>query len=70
MSYREGASVDWDWGNGTGTGKVTQVYTQKITLKIKGTEVTRDASRDEPACRIRQEDGGEVLKAHSELRKS
>ncbi|MEI4261482.1 DUF2945 domain-containing protein [Roseovarius sp. D0-M9] len=70
MSYREGASVDWDWGNGTGTGKVTQVYTQKITLKIKGTEVTRDASQDEPAYRIRQEDGGEVLKAHSELRKS
>ncbi|MEX1233711.1 MAG: DUF2945 domain-containing protein [Roseovarius sp.] len=70
MSYREGASVDWDWGNGTGTGKVTQVYTQKITLKIKGTEVTRDASQDEPAYRIRQEDGGEVRKAHSELRKS
>ena len=70
MSYSEGTSVEWDWGNGTGTGKVAKVYTQKITLKIKGTEVTRDASEDEPAYRIEQDDGDEVLKSHSELRKS
>ncbi|WP_281967149.1 DUF2945 domain-containing protein [Roseovarius nanhaiticus] len=70
MSYSEGTNVEWDWGNGTGTGKVTKVYTQKITLKIDGTEVTRDASEDEPAYRIEQDDGDEVLKSHSELRKS
>jgi len=70
MSYSEGTKVEWDWGNGTGTGKVTKVYTQKITLKIDGTEVTRDASQDEPAYRIEQDDGDEVLKSHSELRKS
>ncbi|MFX0542273.1 DUF2945 domain-containing protein [Roseovarius sp. S4756] len=70
MSYSEGTSVEWDWGNGTATGEVTKVYTQKITLKIKGTEVTRDASQDEPAYRIQQDDGDEVLKSHSELRKS
>ncbi|MFX0545406.1 DUF2945 domain-containing protein [Roseovarius sp. S1116L3] len=70
MSYSEGTSVEWDWGNGTGTGEVTKVYTQKITLKIKGSEVTRDASQDEPAYRIQQDDGDEVLKSHSELRKS
>ncbi|MFD0859437.1 hypervirulence associated TUDOR domain-containing protein [Roseovarius aquimarinus] len=70
MSYSEGTKVEWDWGNGTGTGEVTKVYTQKITLKIDGTEVTRDASEDEPAYRIEQDDGDEVLKSHSELRKS
>jgi hypothetical protein len=70
MSYSEGTNVEWDWGNGTGTGKVAKIYTQKITLKIKGTEVTRDASKDEPAYRIQQDDGDEVLKSHSELRKS
>ncbi|SEK76090.1 Protein of unknown function [Roseovarius nanhaiticus] len=70
MSYIEGTNVEWDWGNGTGTGKVTKVYTQKITLKIDGAEVTRDASEDEPAYRIEQDDGDEVLKSHSELRKS
>jgi hypothetical protein len=70
MSYSEGTSVEWDWGSGTGTGEVTKVYTQKITLKIKGAEVTRDASEDQPAYRIQQDDGDEVLKSHSELRKS
>ena len=70
MSYSQGTKVEWDWGNGTGTGEVTKVYTQKITLKIDGTEVTRDASDDCPAYRIEQDDGDEVLKSHSELRKS
>ncbi|WP_299284288.1 DUF2945 domain-containing protein [uncultured Tateyamaria sp.] len=69
MSYNEGTKVEWDWGNGTGTGKVTKVYTQKTTLKIKGSEVTRDASEDEPAYKIEQDDGDEVLKSDSEVRK-
>ena len=47
-----------------------QVYTQKTTLKIKGTEVTRDASEDDPAYKIAQDDGDEVLKSASEVRKS
>ena len=69
-SYSEGTKVEWDWGNGTGTGKVAKVYTQKITLKLQGSEVTRDASDECPAYRIEQEDGDEVLKLHSELRKA
>ena len=70
MAYREGTKVEWDWGNGTGTGKITKKYTQKITLKIDGSEVTRDASDDEPAYKIEQDDGSEVLKSDSELRKA
>ena len=46
-SYSNGTKVEWSWGNGTGT--IQKVYTQKQTLKIKGTEVTRDASQDDPA---------------------
>lgn len=70
MSYSEGTTVEWDWGNGTGTGKVTKVYTRKITLTIKGSEVTRNASDDEPAYKIEQDDGDEVLKSQSEVRKA
>ncbi|SPH22855.1 hypothetical protein ASD8599_03602 [Ascidiaceihabitans donghaensis] len=70
MSYREGTEVEWDWGNGTGTGKVVKRYTQKITLTLSGTEVTRNASDDEPAYKIEQNDGSEVLKSGSELRKA
>jgi len=70
MSYQTGTKVEWDWGNGTGTGKIVKKYTQKITLKINGSEVTRKASDDEPAYKIEQDDGSEVLKSGSELRKA
>lgn len=66
--YNVGDKVAWDWGNGTGAGTIKQVYTQKRTVKIKGEEVTREASEEEPAYLIEQDDA-EVLKGHSELRK-
>lgn len=67
--YNEGDKVEWDWGNGTGSGTIKQVYTQKRTVTIKGSEITRDASEDEPAYLIEQDDS-EVLKSHSEVRKA
>ena len=70
MSYQTGTKVERDWGNGTGTGKIVKKYTQKITLKLQGSEVTRKASDDEPAYKIEQDDGSEVLKSGSELRKA
>ena len=70
MSYQTGTKVEWDWGNGTGTGKIVKKYTQKITLKLQGSEVTRKESDDEPAYKIEQDDGSEVLKSGSELRKA
>ena len=70
MSYQTGTKVEWDWGNGTGTGKIVKKYTQKITLKLQGSEVTRKASDGEPAYKIEQDDGSEVLKSGSELRKA
>lgn len=70
MGIQVGDKVKWNWGNGTGTGKVTKRYTQKITLKIDGTDVTRDADDDNPAFRIEQQDGDEVLKSESELEKA
>ena len=65
--YSEGDKVKWKWGNGWAEGKVVRRYTDKVTLTIKGTDVTREASNDEPAYKIEQEDGGEVLKSGSEL---
>ena len=69
-SFSEGDKVKWSWGNGTATGTIKKVYTQKQTLKIKGEEVTREASEDEPAFRIEQEDGDEVLKSVTEVEKA
>lgn len=64
---REGSPVSWDWGNGTAEGKVTEIHREKVTRKIKGSEITRDGTRDNPAYLIKQEDGTEVLKLRSEL---
>ena len=67
--YSKGTEVEWDWGNGTGTGTVQEVHTEKVTKTIKGNEVTREASDDDPAYTIEQDDGSKVLKGHSEVRK-
>lgn len=70
MSYNVGDKVEWNWANGSATGKVEKVYTKRITRKIKGNEVTRDADNDNPAYYIKQNDGDAVLKSHSELKKA
>ena len=68
--YNQGAKVKWSWGSGTGEGEIQKAYTQKVTRKIKGTEVTREADEDCPAYFIKQDDGNEVLKSHSEVQKA
>ncbi len=67
MTLQVGTKVKWTWGDGTATGKIIKRYTRKTTLTIEGTKVTRNASEDEPAFRIEQEDGGFVLKSASEI---
>ncbi len=69
-SYSVGDKVKWDWGNGTVTGKVAKTYEKKITRKLKGSEVTRKGSKDDPALYIEQEDGDGVLKLSSEVKKA
>lgn len=62
-----GDQVEWEWGSGTGTGTVTDRFTERVTRTIKGNEVVRNASEDEPAFLIQQDDGDELLKSASEL---
>ena len=68
--YSKGDKVEWNWGNGTGTGKVDDVFKEKVSRKIDGNEVTRNADDDNPAYLIKQDDGGQVLKSESELSKA
>lgn len=70
MPFRKGTKVEWDWGSGTATGKIAEVYRQKTTLTIKGAEITRNATGKDPAYRIVQDDGDEVLKSATEIRKA
>jgi hypothetical protein len=46
---------------------VVEIYTEKVTLTIKGTEITRNADEDNPAYKIEQDNGNHVLKSESEL---
>lgn len=68
--FRKGQHVAWSWGNGEGTGQVKDHFKEKVTRTIDGAEVTRNASEDNPAYLIEQEDGGTVLKSESELKKA
>ncbi|RJK98854.1 DUF2945 domain-containing protein [Paracoccus aestuarii] len=67
MSLRKGSKVEWKWGNGTATGKIAETFTEKVERTIKGNTVTRDASKDDPAYLIEQDDGTKVLKSASEV---
>ena len=70
MAYKEGDTVKWEWGNGTARGTIDKVYTRRVTRKINGTEVVRNADDDNPAYYIEQSDDGAALKSHSEVSKA
>ncbi|WP_137111166.1 DUF2945 domain-containing protein [Rhodobacter sp. SY28-1] len=67
MTFKKGEPVTWHWGSGMATGVVTEVFTAKVTRKIKGKSITRNATSDDPAYLVKQEDGDRVLKSGSEL---
>ena len=66
-TFRLGSSVKWKWGAHFGHGKIIERFTEEVTRQIKGEQVKRKASHDEPAYLIAQEDGDTVLKSASEL---
>lgn len=69
-TYNKNERVKWSWGNGSAEGKIKESFTEKVTRKIKGTEITRNADKDNPAYLIEQDDGDQVIKSHSELKKA
>lgn len=66
-NFSEGDKVKWPWGDGHGTGKVQSVLKEKTTRTIKGSDVTRNGTADDPALYIEQDDGDYVLKLASEV---
>ena len=67
QTFRIGDKVKWNWAGSEAHGEVRHVFTHKVTRLIKGAEITRNASEDEPAYEIVQKDGDHVLKSQSEL---
>lgn len=67
QTFEIGDRVQWNWGEGTGTARVQEIFNERVTRTISGAEVTRNATEDEPAYLLQQEDGSRVLKSASEL---
>jgi len=66
--FKVGDTVEWNWGPGTGAGRIVEWHTDDVEKTIKGSTIKRNASADEPAYLIEQEDGDRVLKSGSKLR--
>ncbi len=66
-SFQTNQYVKWNWGNGEAEGQIQERFEREVSRTLKGTEVTRDGSADNPAYLIKQDDGAEVLKLGSEL---
>lgn len=66
---KKGDKVHWNWGKSQAEGTIKQKSDKTITKKIKGTEVKRKATKEQPAYLIKQQNGTEVVKSESELKK-
>ena len=66
---KKGDTVHWNWGKGEAEGKIEKEHDKPVKKTIKGTEVKRNASKDEPAYEIKMEKGKKVVKSESELKK-
>jgi hypothetical protein len=64
---KKGEKVTWNWGKSEAEGKIVKKHDEPVTKTIKGTKVKRNATKDNPAYEIEQENGGKVLKSGSEI---
>jgi len=64
---KKGDKVHWNWGKSQAEGTIKEKSEKTITKKIKGTEVKRKASKEEPAYIIEQKNRTGVVKSESEL---
>jgi hypothetical protein len=70
MSIRKGTRVSWAWGAHRAEGTVTAIHHDTVMRTIKGSEIIRHGSADDPAYEIEQDDGTLVLKLQSEVERT
>lgn len=64
---KKGDSISWKWGQGKAEGKIIEIKKEKTSIKTKGEEIHRNATKDDQAIIIEQDNGTRVLKLTSEL---
>jgi len=66
--FSKGDKVSWAWGAHRAHGEVAERFERRVQRTIKGEKIVRNASREEPAYLVTQQDGNRALKSASELR--
>ena len=66
---KKGDKVHWNYANGKAAGVIEEIFFEPVEKTIKGSKIKRNASKEEPAYLVKQEDGDKVLKSKSELSK-
>lgn len=66
--YKPGDLVEWRWYSYLIEGRVEEVFFERTIRKIKGTEITRNGSEQNPAYLVRSDAGNLALKLGSELK--
>lgn len=66
---KKGDTVHWSWGASEAEGKIVKANERPVEKTIKGAHVKRNATKENPAFEIEQENGSKVLKSKSELKK-
>mgnify|MGYP003149467616 CR=1 FL=1 len=67
---QKGSNVQWKWGQGIAQGKVQETYAEEVTRTLGGSKVTRLGAQGNKALLIEQQDGSQVLKLESEVKKA
>lgn len=66
-SFRKGARVRWNWGQGVGRGRIAERFERHVERTIEGALIRRNGSHENPAYLVDADTGGQVLKLESEL---
>lgn len=69
-SFDIGAPVQWIWMGRPVKGTVKKIYLKPVTKVLRGHAYTRNGSTEKPAYLIKSAAGNDVLKLHTELRRS
>ena len=64
------SKVTWQWLGRPIQGIVKEVYDHKVTRKIKGSTITRNGTKENPAYLVESEAGNLALKLGTELQKT
>ena len=66
-AHKVGKRVRWQWMGGWIDGRVIEVHFNSIVRELKGKQIKRNGSRENPTYGVQSEAGGVALKLHTEL---